>query len=96
MVWKGEDTWALYRVEAPQREKVTGFLRWDFPILHFPQREHRDIFLFKGGRVDLWQTELGGKWEFEADPCRKNHSILFTCLMGIAYFLSKGSGVGPR
>lgn len=50
MVWKGEDTWALYRVEASQREKVTGFLRWDFPILHFPQREHRDIFYLKGVR----------------------------------------------
>lgn len=23
----------------------------------------------------MWQMELGGKQEFEADPCGKNHSI---------------------
>lgn len=33
----------------------------DFSILHFAQREHR------GDRVNMWQRELGGRWEFEAD-----------------------------
>jgi len=76
--------------------KGDRFLKMDVPILHLP-RENTEtgFFLFKGGRVDMWQSQLGERWEI---PCGKNHSNLFTHLMAAAYFIfsSKGSGIGPR
>lgn len=46
----------------------------------------------------MWQMELGGRWEFEADSLWEKplKSIHLSDGCRLFYFSSKGSGIGSR
>lgn len=45
---------------------MTGSLLGLLYFTFCPEKTQRH-FLFKAVRVDMWQRELGRRWEFEAD-----------------------------